>query len=136
MNQSDSPSEGGRKRILLVDDSPIVLATMSDLLTGAGYSVKTVLYPTESQGSLALVVARSKPDLVLNDVDMPVLKGDQLTKIIKRNVLTKEVKVYFFSSEAPEKLKEMVTQSGADGFIQKTKDPAELLAKIRAIMPP
>lgn len=133
-NSPTKPSGAPKKKVLAIDDSPIVLSATEEHLTAAGFDVKTVLYPKEMATTLVVVVADYKPDLVLCDIDMPLLPGDRIAKIIKSNMRLKNTKLYFYSSRKAEELEAMVKTAAAEGYIRKTGDARDLLAKVAEIL--
>ncbi len=124
------------KKILLIDDSEVVLALASNALDQAGYQTRTVLFPSQAQGSLALIVAKYKPDLILSDIDMPFLKGNEIASITKSNPLWSDIKICFYSSEPVDKLQAYVKATKADGFVRKSNDLTVLLRKVKEVLEP
>lgn len=102
-------------KILLVDDEPFILNVTANLLRGAGHSVETC----ERWAGVAAIVRTEQPDLILLDYNMPLIKGDDLCQILKRNVQDAELKIVIFSSEPESDLIRIVADCGADGYIRK-----------------
>lgn len=122
------------KKILLIDDSEIVLTSAQSVLTKAGFNVKAILYPSGVTGTLIEEVLRYSPTLVLSDVDMPLLKGQEFAKIAKTSPRLKGIKVYFYSSQPEEELKTHVKNTSADGYIHKSVNKEEFLGRVKSIM--
>ena len=101
--------------ILLVDDEPFILSATASLLRSAGHTVHTC----EQWAGVATTVRNEEPDLILMDYNMPSLKGDDLCRILKRNVINEAMKIVIFSSEPESDLRDIVAQCGADGYIKK-----------------
>lgn len=114
------------RNILLVDDEPFILSATAQLLRSAGHTVHTC----EQWTGVASVVRSEQPDLVLMDYNMPALKGDDLCRILKRNVIREDMKIVIFSSEPEHDLIEIVQRCGADGYIKKNVAGHILLQKI------
>lgn len=110
-----------RGKVLIVDDSPIVLAVCRERLEDVGYEVAV----RESALGTSAMVLRDKPDAVLMDVDLPGLSGDQIATLIKKNDTlggdNGPVIILHSSLSAPV-LTRLAEQCGAAGFIQKTDD--------------
>ncbi len=130
-------SPGGPRRpagrVLIIDDSEIALALAEDALVQAGYEVKCVKFPNKAD-PLTLIVANFRPDLVLADVEMPLLRGDDFVRIAKTSPAFKSMKFYFYSSLAPDKLESFVGEVAADGFIPKSDDLTSVVRRVREIL--
>ena len=101
--------------ILLIDDDPLILDTARRLLEHAGFEV--IVY---AEGFNATnFAARTLPDLVLMDVNMPFLSGDNLVGLFKRHPTLRDVPVALFSSNEESQLRDMAAAVGAVGFISK-----------------
>ena len=70
---------------------------------------------------------QTRPDLVLLDVQMPQVNGEQFCRFIKSNSLFKGIKVLLCSSESVETLQRICRESGADGFVTKDAVLSQLL---------
>jgi DNA-binding response OmpR family regulator len=116
------------KRILLVEDSPVIQAMVAHCLTGAGYelSVRSNFEELMTSGVEGF-------DLILMDVQMPELYGDDVAMVLRseRRVATP---IYLFSSLPPSELAERATSAGVDGFIDKGEGMEHLLARVREIL--
>jgi DNA-binding response OmpR family regulator len=108
---------GQKRKVLVVDDSPIVLEIVKERLENAGFDVTVRSEPLGS----GQWIAENRPDFVILDVDMPALSGGGLATLLRRRAATRATRLVFHSSLAPEKLKALVRESGADGAIQKDK---------------
>lgn len=116
------------KRILLVEDSPVIQAAVSHALTGAGYelAVRSNFEELMSSGVEGF-------DLILMDVQMPELFGDDVAMVLRgsRQVATP---IYLFSSLEPDELAERAKAAGVDGFIHKGEGLEHLVERVRAIV--
>ena len=107
--------EERKKRILLVEDSITTLMIEKNILELAGFDVDTAMH-----GGEALKMLNSKTyDLFVLDIQMPVLDGIELTKIIKNNPLTSKKPVVIVSSITDEKEMKRAKEAGADVYISK-----------------
>ncbi|MDR1228529.1 MAG: response regulator [Azoarcus sp.] len=117
----------GRAEILIVDDTVGSLNLLSDLLSGAGYTVRAA-----RDGRMALRSARERaPDLILLDVRMPGMDGHELCRLLKQDARTREAPVIFLSAlhETGNKVKGF--SLGAVDYIAKPFEPDEVLARVR-----
>ncbi len=115
------------KRILLIDDSPLIQATAKHALEEAGFEVSTRTSFDELM---------SQPidghDLILMDVQMPELYGDDVAMVLRQRGLA--TPIYLFSSLDPEDLAERATTARLDGYISKQQDMAHMVDRVREIL--
>jgi CheY-like chemotaxis protein len=85
---------GDGKKILVVDDNRTIKLLLEKRLVAEGYVVVTA-----SDGREGLsVAAREMPDLVLSDVDMPVMDGGEMVSKLKGSIRTSHIPVIFLTS--------------------------------------
>jgi twitching motility two-component system response regulator PilH len=114
------------KKILVVDDSPTDRQYMLETLARKGYQVVTA-----ENGEDAIVKAKAElPDLILMDVVMPGLNGYQATRQITRDDATKHIPVIMCTSKGADTDKIWGMRQGANDYLVKPVDAAQLLAKI------
>lgn len=118
---------GPRPKVVVVDDEPFIARAVADVLEKGGFDVSIC----EEWAGVARIIRAEEPALVLLDYNMPVLKGDSICEILKRNVANANMKIIMFSSESPAELARIADQCGADGCIAKNTPPAALLASVR-----
>ena len=115
-----------KRRVLAVDDDPINNDIVLDVL-GRDFDVKTV-----SNGEECLDAVRtSRPELILLDIMMPEINGYEVCKRLKEDPTTTDIPVLLVSARAmlEERLKGYSV--GANDYITKPFDPAELLARAK-----
>lgn len=115
------------KRCLIVDDSPLVLAMASDALKKAGYEVFTADFGMEAN---KYIYGDPPPDIILIDVMMPMLSGDQKVKLLKQRESSRHIPILLISSKSDDELRELVESSGADGYVRKPFSPEDLVQKV------
>ena len=113
------------KVILIVEDDPKCLVLIRDLLQVSGY--KTI-EATDGKQGVELAKAK-KPDLVLMDIQMPVMDGLEATRIFKSDT-TKNIPLLALTSYAMKGDKERILQAGCDGYLAKPFDIQELLKAV------
>ncbi|HMA93232.1 MAG TPA: response regulator [Polyangiaceae bacterium] len=121
-----------RKKVMIVDDSEIVLAVAQFALESAGYEVVT--HPRPS-GCIALIL-QEKPDLLLVDVNMPGLNGDTVVKMLGSTQANGEMIVLLHSSLSDDVLAQKATMSHAHGYIRKSDSPQNLVRQVSRWMRP
>jgi DNA-binding response OmpR family regulator len=107
----------GGKKILVVDDSPATAKLLEAELKAKGFEVATA----ESADAATKIILKKKtrPDLVLLDVRMPNVNGEQFCRFIKSNALFSGIKVILCSAEREDELRRIVRDAGADGYVLK-----------------
>jgi len=108
---------GGKRRVLIVDDSEIAARLLEAELVQAGFAID---YAPDAETATSLVLKRAtRPDLVLLDVNMPNVSGPQFCRFLKRNDSFRAIKVVLCSGENREKVAALAGECGADGYILK-----------------
>ena len=113
-------------KIMVVDDREITLEAVRHTLEGAGYEVITLKSPF----SMLASIREEGPDLILIDVNMPALNGDQVVKILKKNRFARDIPVMFLSSKDPSELRLLVAETDALGYVKKCDGPEALLRRV------
>lgn len=114
------------KTILIADDEEDILQLLSYRLKKAGYDIITA-----SDGTTALDISKEKiPDLVLADIRMPNMGGEELCAALKGDVKTRDIPVIFISASKNVDTDSAVSRSCAQDFIVKPFQAEELLAKV------
>jgi len=117
-----------KKLILVIDDEPMVVAVLRDLLEGEGYEVVTATSGPEGLE----VFSESDPDLVITDMRMPEVTGVDVLEAIRRDSPT--VPVIVLSAAASKQAAERVVE--LDGqWIMKPWIDEELLGSVRELLP-
>jgi diguanylate cyclase (GGDEF)-like protein len=119
-------SAGVSERVLVVDDDEGVRQVVVEALSDAGYECIGA-----RDGLEGLHLARAHaPDLVVLDVVMPHLSGDEVHRALRRDLATRYVPVIFLSAQsaAPEKTRRLL--DGADDYMAKPFDTDELVARV------
>jgi CheY-like chemotaxis protein len=124
-----------RAKIVLVDDDPELIDRMTQLLED-DYD----LVATSDWGTLNRLFFRDGCDLVLMDVNLPVLRGDRLVQILKssapRELLGPRPRLIYFSAEDQDKMARLSIETGADGYLSKSLRAPELLKAIANLVKP
>jgi two-component system, cell cycle response regulator DivK len=115
------------KRILVVEDQEDNRQILRDLLTNAGYEMLVA-----EDGVQALEQAeKHRPDLILMDIQLPVLDGYEATRRIKANPELKAIPIIVVTSYALSGDEEKARAAGCDAYVAKPFSPRALLAKMR-----
>lgn len=123
---NNSPAGNYKADILIVDDTPDNLRLLSNMLQSQGYRVRKAI-----NGQIALNAAQlSPPDLILLDINMPIMNGYQVCEQLKTIEITREIPVIFLSAlnEVADKIKAF--QVGGVDYITKPFQVEEVLTRI------
>jgi putative two-component system response regulator len=116
--------------ILVVDDDASVSALLSDLLSAEGYRVTVA-----ANGRAALsVVAADRPDLILTDLNMPHMDGNELCARIKSNPATQLLPVVMLTGQNEQAAKLTAWELGVDDFLAKPFDFIEIRVRCRSLL--
>ena len=116
------------KTILVADDSRMFRMLEENMLTKHGYQLIHA-----SDGAQAVRMATTEvPDLVLLDVQMPVMDGNKALSILKKNERTCHIPVLMLTAEAGPRDREVMEGLGADGVLSKPISSNDLLNAVRA----
>jgi adenylate cyclase len=117
-------------KILVVDDTPRNVKLLADLLTVKGYAVITANSGREALASMAA----EPPDLVLLDVVMPEMSGYEVCERIRASNFTAMLPVIMVTALDPAVERIKGIEAGADDFLSKPINQAELLARVKSLL--
>jgi DNA-binding response OmpR family regulator len=118
------------EHILIVDDEPHLALMLADVLDEAGYEAHTI-----DNGLDALeTVHRDPPDLMLLDVQMPGLDGFEVAARIKADPATAAIPIIMLTAMGGRGARVIGLESGAEEYLAKPFDQAELLARVRNLL--
>jgi DNA-binding response OmpR family regulator len=117
-----------KSKILVCDDDQGILDIVSIILESNDYQVKTL----NNGKSIEKKISDYKPDLILLDLWMPGADGKEVTKILKRQELTKNIPIIIVS--ALNETEKISKEIGADGFLAKPFDMNDLLLTVEKML--
>lgn len=117
-------------RILVVDDEPLVLRVLQDVLAALPADV---LAAREGEEAVRLAKAE-RPDLILLDVMMPRMDGFQVAAALKQDPATAAIPIVFVSALGSARDKVRGLDLGAEDYLVKPVDPEELKVRVRVIL--
>jgi PleD family two-component response regulator len=120
----------GRGRVLIVDDDLVVLESLRQCLTDAGFEVETRSQPLGT----SQWIAQNDVDIVLLDLTMPAMNGADLATFLKKRGLTRRLSVILHSGKNGSELGPTVKLTGALGAIVKTSDTASFLGEFERLV--
>jgi class 3 adenylate cyclase len=120
----------GSAKVLVVDDTPHNVKLLADLLGAKGYAVATAVNGEEALAK----VASEAPDLILLDVMMPGLSGYDVCRRLREDPLTALLPIVLVTSLDPQGERVKGIDAGADDFLPKPINQAELFARVRSLL--
>lgn len=119
-----------RYKILIVDDYPNMVDMLSVRLRAAGFDVIAAY-----DGMAGLQMARHEnPDLVILDVLLPKMDGFKVCRMLKYDERFRHIPVIMLTSRARDVDRKMGLDMGADDYVFKPYDPAELMQRIGTLL--
>jgi two-component system cell cycle response regulator DivK len=115
------------KRILVVEDQEDNRQILRDLLSNVGYEM------IEAEDGVQAIeqATKHRPDLILMDIQLPLMDGYEATRRIKANPDLKSIPIIVVTSYALSGDEEKAREAGCDAYVAKPYSPRALLAKIR-----
>lgn len=118
------------EKILLVDDEPNILLSLEFLMKRAGYEVSTA-----TNGEIALEkVSQLPPDLILLDINMPILNGYQVCERIRETPQWSHIKIILLTAKGRDVERQKGLAMGADAYISKPFSNQELIELVTATL--
>ncbi len=118
------------KKILVVEDTEDNRQILRDLLGMAGYEMVEAHDGAEGVAK----AAEHRPDLILMDIQMPVMDGYEATRQIKASPDLRSIPIVAVTSYALSGDEEKTRAAGCDGYIAKPYSPRQMLAMVREIL--
>jgi CheY-like chemotaxis protein len=115
-------------RVLIVDDNATNLKLVTYLVKSNGYDVDTA---SDAESALTTIAA-ARPDLILMDLQLPGIDGLELTRRLKGNPTTADIKIIAVTAYAMKGDQEKAFEAGCDGYVTKPIDTRALPALIAA----
>ncbi|MCU0513860.1 MAG: Hpt domain-containing protein [Anaerolineae bacterium] len=126
-----SRAEARRLRVLVVDDSITTRTLEKNILEAVGFEVFVAINGSEAWDMLLEVT----PDVIVSDVEMPVMNGLELARRVKNHAATRDIPLILLTSLGKPEQREEGLRAGADAYLVKSRfDQGELLETIRSVM--
>jgi DNA-binding response OmpR family regulator len=118
------------RRVLLVDDSPVVAEAVRDALEPFGYQVTWI----EDGAGVPAAIKQGLPDLVVLDVMMPGIDGLSVCRDLRADPATADLPILMLTARTEEVDRVVGLELGADDYLTKPFGERELLARVRALL--
>ena len=121
-----------KHKILVVDDEPHLLKSLTFVLNKEGYQVSMA-----SDGEEALnKIAEDRPDLIFLDIMMPKKNGYEVLELLRAIPELKDIYVIILSAKGSDNERLKALSCGANEFISKPFSPIEVVARVKIIIKP
>ena len=130
-HQGRTGDEAAMTKILVVEDQEDNRQILRDLLASVDYE----MVEAENGQEALTAVTEHKPDLILMDIQLPVMDGYEATRRIKADPATKSIPIIVVTSYALSGDEGKAREAGCDAYVTKPYSPRQLLAKIREYLP-
>ena len=117
------------KKILTVDDSRTMREMLRHTLADAGFEVVTA----EDGADGIRKLRESQPDVVITDINMPVMDGFEFIENVRSSEEYNRVPILVLTTESAPEKKKRAQDAGATGWIVKPFDPAKLVKALRMV---
>lgn len=118
--------EANAGRILIVDDDPVILATLEQLLSPWGFDVTTL----EDPRMFWQVLEQTQPDLLVLDVKMPYVSGIELCQVVRNDERWSNLSILILTAHAGADIVSQVFGAGADDVVPKPIAGPELVVRV------
>jgi len=134
MRENNIPTdvlEGGKKRILVVDDDEQIVELFVDVLSRDGrFEVKTAATGYDA----GILTEQFRPDLMLLDYMLPDINGNQVCRAVRQNQNVAGIKIIIVSGVVKQDEIEHLLAAGADEFVKKPFNIEKLLGRITQLL--
>lgn len=128
-NKTPEPIAGPRKKVLVIDDSPMMLELAKEALQQAGFEA----FVTSNLAEMEVIREREQPDLILLDVQMPEAYGDDVANVL-RGLHKVTVPVLLFSILDEQELAARAQAAEVDGYVFKGAGLDEMVRRVKALI--
>lgn len=118
------------KKILVVDDEPFILKSLTFVLKKEGFHVESATNGVEAMET----IQREKPDLVFLDIMMPKMNGLEVCQWIRQDPLLRDIYVIILTAKGQEADREKGLKIGADEYMTKPFSPSSVVRRIKEIL--
>jgi two-component system chemotaxis response regulator CheY len=119
-------------KILIIDDSPTMLASVEGMLSRGGHDVETALSAEDALGKLK---AGSKPRLIITDLNMGTMNGIEFIRAAKKLPACVFTPMILLTTESQDEKRQEARAAGAAGWLVKPVTPDALLGVVKQLVP-
>ena len=118
------------RKVLIVDDSPVITMSVTQILSMAGFAVETA---SDGMEALEKVKSGLKPDLIITDVNMPRMGGFDFIRNVRP--ILRFTPILVMTTESELSKREEARKLGATGWLVKPVDGKDLLSVVDRVLP-
>lgn len=118
-----------KKKILIVDDEEAQIVLLTSYFEN-DYEVNSI----DNGPETLKFIAQNRPDLILLDIMMPEIDGDDVCYNVKKSADTKDIKIVFISSMTEKDYIDRYGDIIADGFVNKLAGPEEIISTVKSLL--
>ena len=118
--------------ILILDDSPVMVMNLAQILAKAGYEVTTA---GNGKEGIAELTNGLKPTVILTDINMPEMDGIEFIKEARKAATTKFTPIIVLSGDEDGRKRDEARAAGASGWLTKPPQPNQLLYVVKQLLP-
>jgi two-component system cell cycle response regulator DivK len=119
------------KTILVVEDNPMSIELVKDLLEVSGY---TVIHCDSAGEAIELLKRCARPDLILTDIQLPGIDGTEFVKILRSNDKMKDIPIIALTAYAMSGDQERFIEAGCNDYIAKPINTRDFVPKIESFL--
>ena len=119
------------KSIMIVDDSPTMLASIESILSANNFSVEAA---ESGENACKMLTGGSKPDLIITDLNMPGMNGIELIGEIRKMPRCRFTPILMLTTESKQDLRAKAKEVGATGWIVKPVDRNSLMQVVNQVL--
>ena len=120
----------GQRRVLLVDDEPVIIKVIGKGLQAAGYEVLTAM-----DGEDAMTKAQlGRPDVIILDLMLPKKSGFEVCAALKKDPRFQRIPIIIFTGKGQEMDEKLCRELGANAYITKPHASKALIEQIEALL--
>ncbi|TGG93300.1 response regulator [Natronospirillum operosum] len=120
------------KKVMIVDDSPTILMSVSGVLERHNLEPATA---KDAEEAVSLLEAGLKPDLIISDLNMPGMNGIEFVKKVRGMTGLRFTPVLMLTTESQQAKRDEARQAGATGWLVKPVQGEQLMQVIRKVLP-
>jgi diguanylate cyclase (GGDEF)-like protein len=128
LDRLTAPSQAEAGRVLIIEDSPSMVAFYAATLSQAGFVCQTVTDPLKCLETLY----DHPPELILLDMNMPGASGQEIAKVIRQQDAYLSIPIVFLSAESDVGRQREAMSLGGDEFLQKPIQPEHLISAVKS----
>ncbi len=124
------PSHRNAKRLVIIDDNPVIVKLYTRLFQKAGFSPMTA---NNGQDGLDLIL-KTEPNVAVIDYDLPAMSGIEVCNNVRRQLNGSHIKLIMFTADKSPETRESALEAGADAVVVKSSDASEVIRTVNEFL--